>query len=1480
MNELLDTVELVVDARKARLTALDDANRKLDDMTRHLNAVNNALQGLAQPVVFKKTAADIKAMIDQAQRMGRFGKGKAASLNPKEMAAALGYDPKAVESFITQSMLGGRSKVQQAFRRQMREMVGAAGDFRSFGKAEKFFEQFTKRYDPKQNPVSALQMLFGGGGMPGTATVKGGPVTAGGGPISLVIPPSQIVATLGPGPISLTIPAAQAAGVGGVAGSSVGGAAVPPSAVATAAKGIVTQIRTELPSGKQRVRSVAGSTTTDTTGGKQVVTQDLKAAARERLLTKLEKVEAEYNKAVASVLKQPPKQRNFSDLITAGKKAGEQAKALGDSKDFAALDARSRSSITGKFSKGILKQANTTADSLEAEMTASFERVGKLRQELAKAKADHDKQSEQRIRREVKEEQKRQLEIGRMGQARDAAGEKIAEAKRKTATFEKQSADDAVRIATTHQQAQAVIDDLRKRGAKISERTIQEVGRGGKLTNQREVTAVLDQDGRRTTTRASFSKTRARLSQAETATPSGGESWLARGAKGFSPGGFAKNILSIGAWSAAVAALYAPIQLVTYSLGQMVEIGLQTARLSQTFRGVGGTVTELRDDVLALASATGQQSKDAMESAVAWSRLGLSRQQDAEAVRVSLMAANVAEMTAAESTEHLAAVTSGYRLQVSELEGVLGMLNQTSNTARVRNADLLIGLSNVAAVGREAGFSLAELNGIIGASVELSGQTGSRMSNALKNVITRLGRDDVQSYLERKTGVETLRPDGSEKSRSEVVRELFVAYTKLNEAERTNLAGRVAGAHQANRFAGIMDSYLRAQQLAIDSQLNLNSAQQENAKIIATLKSQLAGLAAEWNRSVVKMDLEKFFADAVRAAKNLLRELNQLKGVRGRGGLSPVGQFEIGQQEAADFMGKNPGRLQQLAFVAQNNFQRRGRSQFEHLFNRLVPSSGLMWRGGRMAELLARRNETPFERGEEKFRNEIQQAQMRAAGKKKDAELYDTIGAVMREGRPDWQKNAAGIAAKRMGDKGKEFLNADPARQQELLQAAKARALQESQQAHEEALTQTQQRQKQAEERVAELDNIIANKSGTPQAEQAVGERAGLVQQMQELKAVNDEVWGKYNDDLQDSLSGDLQVKDLRQDQLDDVLKSIADWWEQISAPTAVGRLQQKANMLTEQVSFMESFQASPEFDKRFTTEAQQKEQIEKLKQLKAQRDAATDPVTRNYVAGLDVQQKNREQVTRSIVPYNYGTDETEKIMRQLAELERRKAELTRFQGPMSNKQQADLDNVEILLEQRKKDLLDRQYEVQRDINQLIADRNKELQKSFFGAGPEEMLRKLAAFRLAFDDKGNKRDMSMGQFYAMNPNMRSDFNQFNPQFDPDLMGLQREQSRYGKNNPMPVTIVSPGGPVNTGTTQPQPNVPRTGTNGGAQADPMLTTLTAAKETMDKFTGSVDRAGVALDRLAERIGNVSAKVDTLSLPHNPQAGGNRSGTDMR
>lgn len=311
------------------------------------------------------------------------------------------------------------------------------------------------------------------------------------------------------------------------------------------------------------------------------------------------------------------------------------------------------------------------------------------------------------------------------------------------------------------------------------------------------------------------------------------------------------NLATAAKWIASYQAIDLAIRGVSHSLTSLTETDSQIARLSQVFQGAGGSARQLTDDVLRLAAANGRSTDEAMESAIQWARLGLSRVQINEAVRVSLQAANVAELSAADATERLSALTQAYGLSVHQLAGTLGMLNAVSNTFNVTNSAMLDGLSKTAAIASQAGVPLAELVGIIGGAVGTTGQAGANIGTVIKTIIGRVSNPEIQEKLREQFQIEVTTEGGANiKDFSKTLAETFVAFQRLNAAERQSLLFNTAGTHQASRLAAILDSYVRGQVLAINAQLSLNSAERENEKITAALKAQLTGLVSEWDRFV------------------------------------------------------------------------------------------------------------------------------------------------------------------------------------------------------------------------------------------------------------------------------------------------------------------------------------------------------------------------------------------------------------------------------------------------------------------------------------------------------------------------------------------------------------------------------------------------------------------------------------------------------
>ena len=86
-----------------------------------------------------------------------------------------------------------------------------------------------------------------------------------------------------------------------------------------------------------------------------------------------------------------------------------------------------------------------------------------------------------------------------------------------------------------------------------------------------------------------------------------------------------------------------------------------------------------------------------------------------------------------------------------------------------------------------------------------------------------------------------------------------------------------------------------------------------------------------------------------------------------------------------------------------------------------------------------------------------------------------------------------------------------------------------------------------------------------------------------------------------------------------------------------------------------------------------------------------------------------------------------------------------------------------------------RRADVEAKIHQLAIDQNRKFSRSFFGSGAADMLRKLAAFKIAIGG-----GVTQGQLYSMNPAMRQDVGNLTG-MNPDMSRLLRERNTLTAN---------------------------------------------------------------------------------------------------
>ena len=206
------------------------------------------------------------------------------------------------------------------------------------------------------------------------------------------------------------------------------------------------------------------------------------------------------------------------------------------------------------------------------------------------------------------------------------------------------------------------------------------------------------------------------------------------------------------------------------------------------------------------------------------------------------------------------------------MDSTLGGLVSTSLRYNVTLEEMFTGLDRSAAAARVAGISLAELQGMLAVVTGTTGATGSTTGNALKYIFQELNKSEVQQTLRDRYKVETLDDKLNQKPVGQTLGDLSAIWGLQGKRSQQALGGTLGGRFNAARVPVVIEQYPEILKQAIDSQLGLNAAQTANAKIVDTVKANMAGLRAEYDRLIMSGNVLAKVNLGAALAKNLMHD--------------------------------------------------------------------------------------------------------------------------------------------------------------------------------------------------------------------------------------------------------------------------------------------------------------------------------------------------------------------------------------------------------------------------------------------------------------------------------------------------------------------------------------------------------------------------------------------------------------------------------
>lgn len=284
---------------------------------------------------------------------------------------------------------------------------------------------------------------------------------------------------------------------------------------------------------------------------------------------------------------------------------------------------------------------------------------------------------------------------------------------------------------------------------------------------------------------------------------------------------------------------------------------------------------EIADKLYDIAERLGQSFDNVQEIAQNFAKAGLSWQETLEATEAAVLALNVAELTAEESSEGLIAVMQQFNYEASELVNVIDVLNKAADKSAVDTQELLVALQKTGSYAAAANLSLEQTVGLISALSEATAASGQNIGNALKSLFSYTTRDsslDTFASLsdEMNAVVEQYRLGA--KSILDVWEQLSVEMQSLDAQQAdalsqwtessgldAELEGELseiydsltgvydsAGVYRKNYFIALMNNFDEVKEVMGEISDAAGYTAEEQAKYMDTYEAKLNSLQAQW----------------------------------------------------------------------------------------------------------------------------------------------------------------------------------------------------------------------------------------------------------------------------------------------------------------------------------------------------------------------------------------------------------------------------------------------------------------------------------------------------------------------------------------------------------------------------------------------------------------------------------------------------------
>ena len=346
---------------------------------------------------------------------------------------------------------------------------------------------------------------------------------------------------------------------------------------------------------------------------------------------------------------------------------------------------------------------------------------------------------------------------------------------------------------------------------------------------------------------------------------------------------------------------YRVVQYMRQGIETLEQFNTTLTKISYTMNVSDATLKEMGDSMQTIASDLSAPLENVEKIYTVYANMKTNPKEVEELTKYTTILSNLAGIDASAAADDVQGVIQQFGLASEDTAHIVDAFNYISANIAVDYSKGIEGLSEAVQgsgnVAKMAGLSFEQYGSIIAKVMEQTRMDGSRISNALRTIMTRLSKASTMdetvdnSTLSKasealdKIGIQVYTTSGEYREFDTIMTELAAKWDGLTDAQRENISFAIAATRQTAMLKAVLNNWTDSMDLATEATNDNGSALENQEKYAKSYAARIQKIKTGLQNFAVDFLDNDVFSGAIEVVKALTSALEGLGGALGQLGV-------------------------------------------------------------------------------------------------------------------------------------------------------------------------------------------------------------------------------------------------------------------------------------------------------------------------------------------------------------------------------------------------------------------------------------------------------------------------------------------------------------------------------------------------------------------------------------------------------------------